>query len=227
MSTFVLVHGAWHGAWCWERLTPELEALGHRVVAVDLPCDDPEATFEDYADVVAAVMDGGEIVVGHSLAGNVLPLVAARRPVGRLVYLCAMVPDPGRSQAQQEKAGDMTDPRYLSGLSRTDNACTVWSEAELARAVLYGDCDDETAAAAVARLRPQSMSVARAVWTGDVRPAVPTTSIACTDDAILYPAWSRRIAADRLGADHVELPGGHSPFLSRPAELARVLDTLI
>ena len=52
MSTFALVHGAWHGAWCWEQLTPELEALGHRVIAMDLPCDDGAATFDDYADVV-------------------------------------------------------------------------------------------------------------------------------------------------------------------------------
>lgn len=56
MTTFALVHGAWHGAWCWQRLTPELEERGHHVIAVDLPCDDPEAAFEDYADVAAQAL---------------------------------------------------------------------------------------------------------------------------------------------------------------------------
>ena len=85
MSTFALVHGAWHGAWCWERLTPELVALGHRVITMDLPVDDSSATFDDYADAVCtAVTDipGNELfLVGHSLAGVVVPLVATRRPL--------------------------------------------------------------------------------------------------------------------------------------------------
>ncbi|MET0699294.1 MAG: alpha/beta fold hydrolase, partial [Mycobacterium sp.] len=58
MTTFALVHGAWHGAWCWERLTPELVARGHRVVAVDLPIQDETATFEKYADTVVAALAG-------------------------------------------------------------------------------------------------------------------------------------------------------------------------
>ena len=82
MSTFALVHGAWHGEWCWERLTPELEALGHRVITLDLPSDDESASFDDCADVICAALadvDGDDlIVVGHSLAGQIVPLVAAR-----------------------------------------------------------------------------------------------------------------------------------------------------
>jgi len=52
MTTFALIHGAWHGAWCWEPLIPELERRGHRAVAVDLPCDDPAATTMDDAQQV-------------------------------------------------------------------------------------------------------------------------------------------------------------------------------
>ncbi len=98
---FALVHGGWHGAWCWDRLTPELEARGHRVIAIDLPCEDPTATCETYAEVVARALEAQEVedvvVVGHSLAGLTIPLVAARRPVSRLIYLCALVPIPGCS----------------------------------------------------------------------------------------------------------------------------------
>src|SRR5215216_4846563 len=75
VTTFALVHGAWHGAWCWERLTPALEAGGHRVVAVDLPCEDATATFETYAEVVVQALDAEAevVVVGHSLAGLTVP----------------------------------------------------------------------------------------------------------------------------------------------------------
>src|ERR1700675_1278045 len=100
MTTFALVHGAWHGASCWELLTPELETRGHRVVAVDLPSDDSAATFDDYADVVAAARgeDLGEesgaapptdiVAVGHSLGGYTLPYLAGRIRLRHLVYLC-------------------------------------------------------------------------------------------------------------------------------------------
>ncbi|MDX6387861.1 MAG: hypothetical protein QOD85_1663, partial [Gaiellaceae bacterium] len=105
MATFVLVHGAWHGAWCWGRLTPELEARGHAVIAMDLPSDEPGVSFDGYADVVASALDqalaGPLILVGHSLAGLTIPLVPARRPVDQLVYLCAMPPRPGSSFVEQ------------------------------------------------------------------------------------------------------------------------------
>jgi pimeloyl-ACP methyl ester carboxylesterase len=56
LGTFAVVHGAWHGSWRWERLTPLLEELGHRVVVVDLPSEDPTATFETDADVVVMAL---------------------------------------------------------------------------------------------------------------------------------------------------------------------------
>ena len=79
MSTFALVHGGWHGAWCWERLTPELEALGHRLISLDLPSDDSSASLDDYADVVCAALadvDGDDrVVIGHSLAGQTAEVI--------------------------------------------------------------------------------------------------------------------------------------------------------
>jgi pimeloyl-ACP methyl ester carboxylesterase len=70
VTAFALVHGAWEGAWIWERLTPELEARGHRVVAMDLPCEDGTATFDAYAEVVVRTLEAGAleevVVVGHS-----------------------------------------------------------------------------------------------------------------------------------------------------------------
>ena len=229
MSTFALVHGAWHGAWCWERLVPELELRGHRVVTMDLPCDDGAASFDDYADTVCAALTdcvGDDlVVVGHSLAGLTIPLVAARRPVRRLVYLCALLPLPGRSLRQQ-MADDVTmlDPGYTKGLAKTGSGQTTWVDEELSHLHLFGDCDEATATAAFARLRPQATFPYTIPAPVDLLPAVPATYVVCTEDRIVNPDWSRRAAPDRLDGDVIELPGSHSPFLSRPAELAALLD---
>ena len=108
MSKFVLVHGAWHGAWCWERVAPLLRAAGHSVVAPDLPGHGADATpwwrvtLGGYARRVrdAALASGGRVIaVGHSMGGCVITQAAARwpEPFAGLVYLCAFVPQPGES----------------------------------------------------------------------------------------------------------------------------------
>ncbi len=233
MTTFVLVHGAWHGAWCWEQLTPELEARGHRVTTMDLPSDVPTETFSSYADVVCAALDAGPaedaVVVGHSLAGLTVPLVADRRPVRRLVYLCGLVPAPGRSFAEQlGDEPDMLNPAYLAGMGEPDaERRREWVDEGTAREVLYADCDDDVAHAAFERLRPQAMSPYGTPCPLDRLPDVPTSYVVCREDRLVNPEWSRRVAGERLHAELVQLPGSHSPFLSRPAALADVLTALV
>src|SRR5262245_42325677 len=98
-ADFVLVHGAWHGAWVWDHVRPALEREGHRTLAVELPSDDLEADASAYARAIAQAIDEAgwtaPVVVGHSLAGVALPLVPALVGVGRLVYLGALIPSPG------------------------------------------------------------------------------------------------------------------------------------
>jgi pimeloyl-ACP methyl ester carboxylesterase len=103
VTTFGLVHGAFHGAWCWELLAAELRTLGHETVAMDLPCEDPNAGNQRYAEVVVETLaDHGPVVlVGHSLGGLTIPLVAAARPVERMVFLCAFIPIPGQPFSAQ------------------------------------------------------------------------------------------------------------------------------
>jgi pimeloyl-ACP methyl ester carboxylesterase len=100
VSIFALVHGAWHGAWCWERLIPELERRGHSALAVDLPCDDDSAGFERYAEVLqGSLPDGDVVLVGHSLGACTATLVAAARPVEALVFVAGVIPTPGLTLA--------------------------------------------------------------------------------------------------------------------------------
>ncbi|MCT7657782.1 alpha/beta fold hydrolase [Mycobacterium deserti] len=232
MATFVLVHGAWHGAWCWDRLTPELESKGHRTIAMDLPCDDGAATFDDYADVVCDAVRGVDgqdlILVGHSLAGQTIPLVAARQSVRRVVYLCALLPVPGIALAQQMAEDEsMLNPDYAMGLSEKDiHGRRTWVDEEVACRHLFGDCDDDTASAAFARLCPQATHPYRLPCSLTELPRVDNTYILCAEDRMVNPDWSRRMARERLGADVVEMAGSHSPFLSRPGALADVLHGL-
>ncbi|WP_319453570.1 MULTISPECIES: alpha/beta fold hydrolase [unclassified Mycobacterium] len=227
MTTFALAHGAFHGAWCWELLTPLLQDAGHDVVAVDMPFDDGAASFEDCADVVCAALQEHDdvVLVGHSFAGCVIPLVAARRPLKHLVYLCAVVPALGSSVIEQlASEPDMISPLFYEGLGELDDQMrTPFADLELARKIFYADCDDSVAAAAVARLSPQSALPPSQCFTLSEFPSVRTTYVMCRDDQAVGAEWARRIADERLHADLVELPGGHSPFYSRPAVLADVL----
>jgi pimeloyl-ACP methyl ester carboxylesterase len=229
MATFALVHGAWHGAWSWERLKPELEDAGHRVAAVDLPCEDPQATFSEYADVVVESLEGvGDdvVVVGHSLAGHTIPLVAARRPVRRLVYLCALIALPGRSFVEQLKEAGMPIllPDYEAGMSEIDEqGRRRWVDFEIAWSEMYGDCDEATARAAFDRLRLQDTAPYRVPCPLEALPAVETVYMMGSEDRMVNPDWSRRVAPERLGVEPVELAGSHSPMIARPRELAELL----
>ena len=228
MTTFALVHGGWHGAECWNALSPFLRDGGHNVIAMDLPCEDPTANFSDYADVVCDSLRGCDddlVLVGHSMGGQTIPLVAARRPVQHLVYLCALVPNVGLSLAEQlAEEPTMLREGWDSALSEPDlEGRTSWVDGERTKELLYADCDDATVVTAIAGLRPQASYPLGFTFPLREFPPVPATSVICREDRMLGNDWARTVAGDRLGAKLVELPGSHSPFLSRPAELAEIL----
>jgi pimeloyl-ACP methyl ester carboxylesterase len=226
MSTFVLVHGAYHGAWCWELLRPELERRGHRSVAVDLPFADPAAGTLACAELVAAaVEDSGDdvVLVGHSLAGLVVPVAAGLRPVRRLVHLCALLPRPPLS-FDEASVGEPIFDHFTPAVPAVSNpdgstSCPEQRAVEL----FYHDCPPALARWAAARLRPQHWRVTTEATPLGVWPGVPSSYVLCVDDRAVNPGWSRRVARAVLGVEAVELAGGHSPFLSRPAELASAL----
>jgi pimeloyl-ACP methyl ester carboxylesterase len=226
---FVLVHGSYHGAWCWNFLKPELERLGHRVTTVELPISDPTLGAADYASVVERALDPGSepILVGHSMAGLVIPLVAAHRPVRRMVFLAAMLPVPGRS-INDQRATEPIDGRVAPRTAEWTNlGDDVWMVGpNTATELFFHDAPAAVARWATARLRPQSYRVMNEVTPLAAWPDVPSSAIVCRDDRALNPEWVRTAARDRLRATAIELDGGHSPFLTRPAELARVLDAV-
>ncbi len=168
------------------------------------------------------------IVVGHSLAGLAIPLVPARRRVSRLVYLCALVPMPGATFLNQlETEEGMLDLGYVAGLGEVDGeGRRGWVDRDLARQFLYADCDPESAEDALDQLRPQAQQPYVVPCSLAAFPAAPSTYIVCSEDRLVNPDWSRKVARERLSAEVVELPGSHSPFLSRSADLANLLDEI-
>jgi len=224
VSTFVLVHGAWHGAWCWERLVPELEARGHATIAMDMPIGDPRATFDDYATAVIDASAGAEdvVLVGHSLGGMVVPIVATRHQVKAVVWLCPVVPNFGG--LPWDGLPEMAAPGTFDGLVSNDEGASTWPSLESATNAFYHDCDPADAAAAFARLRPMNpkslwdRAYPLSEWPDSKRVAIITT-----DDRAVTREWALAACRGRLKVEPIELPGSHSPFLSRPAELAETL----
>jgi pimeloyl-ACP methyl ester carboxylesterase len=210
MATYVLIHGAGSGSWYWHLVVPELEALGHRPVAVDLPCDDDDAGFEEYAEaVVGAVGDpGGEvIVVAQSLAGFTAPMVCGRLPVVLLVLVNAMVPRPG------ESAGEWWA-----------NTRHVFPDPFDPEVVFTHDLPPDLAAESARHLRRQSDIPFQRPWPLERWPDVATRVLVSRDDRFFPADFQRRVARQRLGIVPDEMEGGHLPALARPHELVRRLE---
>ncbi|MFS8098709.1 alpha/beta fold hydrolase [Lentzea alba] len=215
-GNLLLVHGAWHGSWCWELVVPELRSRGWTTSVVDLPSTSgsPVAGVREDAEAVREALlalDGPVTVLAHSYAGLPVGEVAASVPsVQRLVYLAAHVLEPGESIV-----GVLGGSWYEQGTKLLDVP-------EPARDLLFADVPDDLAGWAVSRLRPQSARVFEDEVTAAAWQTLPTTTIVCAEDVIFPPVF-----ADRLRAGDVRtLPGSHSPFLSRPAELAEVMSAL-
>jgi pimeloyl-ACP methyl ester carboxylesterase len=101
-----------------------------------------------------------------------------------------------------------------------DQLCQRWTDLGIARDVFYFDCDEQTAQAALGRLRPQSVNPAMFPFSLTEHPRLPTTYVVCSDDRMLRPEWSLKAVRERLDAELIEVSGGHSPMLSRPQVLA-------
>lgn len=227
---FVLVHGSYHGAWCWEGVVRELDARGHSAIAVDLPISEPGLATAAYADAVVRSMDGIDdpVVVGHSMGGLVIPLVAAARPVRMLIFLAAFMPVPGKSIGDQRAEEPIDSPIPPTTAEWTDMGDNVWMVGpNTATELFYSDLAPDAAAAAAGRLRPQCYDFMTEITPLAEWPAVESRTIVCADDHAANPDWVRAASRDRLGVEALELPGGHSPFLTRPAELVALLETLI
>jgi pimeloyl-ACP methyl ester carboxylesterase len=216
----VLVHGAWHGAWAWDGVCAELARLGVAAEAVELP-------FTGFPDDVTAAREAieragpGAIVCGHSYGGFVISAAARDLPVERLVYLCAFMVD------EDENPWGMWFSQHVplhdaivdvAGRSGVDPA--------KAKSCFYADADDATVEAIVPRLRTIPGNDGPAI--DQANPAwreIPSTYVVCSRDRAIHPDVQR--AMSRHATDVVEWNADHSPFVTKPAQVAALLASLV
>lgn len=229
MAHFVLVHGASHGGWCWRHVVPRLRAAGHEAIAVDLPGhavgDAPrdDVTLAEYRAAVLSEVAPSCILVGHSLGGLSITLAGAARPedVRAMVYVAALVPDPGERFVDIRK--NAISP-VIDTVTRREGGLSV-PIPETAADVFYSGCSAADRDFALSRISPQPVSVMTEAL--EFTPAdLPRHYVLCSEDLVVLPEYQRRITRGWPGDRVHELNTGHSPFFSDPDGLATVLDAI-
>lgn len=234
MADYLLIHGAWHGAWCWEQTIAGLAAAGHRARAIDLPTQGDDHTpvagvgLQRWVDRVVEELlrfDRPPVLVGHSMGGMVITAAADTVPerVARAVCVCAFLPQHGETLFALASRPECASDTALVQEATPDGLCLTVPEAS-ARAAFYGLCPAGAAAAAIARLRPLPLqTVLDPVQLRHAAPPVPRSYIACSQDRAMPVALQRFMAGRSPGIAMQTLDADHSPFLSRPRELLAAL----
>lgn len=217
----VLIPGAGSDPAYWEPFRTALADRGMFSTAVDLPCTDPSARLEDYAELVAtAVRGAGEepvAVVAHSFGAFSAPLVADLAPVARLVLVAPMIPAPGEPASDWWSATGQSSAHEAAA-----RAAGLMPPLQLEQ-LFYNSCTDSQRRQAAAWDRDQAEAPFIQPWPRSAWPAVPTDVVALAEDLLFPPAFIARVAQDRLGLPVRTSPGGHMGMVSHPAELAEVL----
>jgi pimeloyl-ACP methyl ester carboxylesterase len=213
MGEVVLVHGAWHGAWCWDGVVRALTDRQVGVTAVELP-------FTGFADDVAAsraavVAAGpGAVVCAHSYGGVVVnEAIQGLDNVKHVVYISALV-NTGDPSVPMNATGRLVEGFMADGDLSGFNP-------DYAHDIFYNDSDAATAAEAASRLRSMVMQPEIFMDPQLERDTPPSTYVVCTNDHAVSPEGQRAMAAP--SETIVEWPVDHSPFLTRPADIAELL----
>lgn len=221
--TVILVHGAWHGSWCWDLFQPELRQRGIEPIAVDLTSHGGDASkvgdLHSDTELVRSVargVDGPVVLLGHSYGGIVITEAAeALDNVSQLVYLAAFVADVGGSVKTLTGGGNA--PFISASADGLLSIVEGWGQR-----LFYTGCDPDVAAHAESQLQPQSAASFGQPASATSYRAIPSSYLLSRDDHAIPPTLQRQMA-DLVGGSVVELSSGHSPFLSQPGRLAELL----
>jgi pimeloyl-ACP methyl ester carboxylesterase len=219
-KTVVLIHGAWHGAWCWDKVTPLLDGAGVDHVAVELPLESFE---DDVAAARAAIVEAGGPVVlcGHSYGGAVITEAGHQPNVERLVYVAAFACDEGESPANAAPDADAPSTDIDAALIINDDDGVIAVDRGNAPAVFYHDCAPEDVETALRQLRSMQLSCLTTALGPPAWKTKPSTYVVCSEDRGVHPELQRAMA--KRCNESVEWPTAHSPFLNRPDLVADLL----
>jgi pimeloyl-ACP methyl ester carboxylesterase len=230
MSTYLLIHGSWHGAWCWYKVLPRLERAGHRVVATDLPSLGIDRTpigqisLETWTDSVCRILDAQDepvILVGHSRAGILISQAAEKRPekVKALIYLAAFLLRQGESLLQVVQKDDAS--MVLPNLVMAENQSSATVRQSAIKEIFYGNCSEEDLALARLLLVPEAMApLATPISVGQSNfGRVPRVYIECMQDKAIPPALQKKMYTALPCQKVISMDTDHSPFFSAPEAL--------
>lgn len=233
-TTFVLVHGAWHGAWCWDKLVPILRAGGAKVVTIDYPGhgeDHSTLAYQNTDTYVAKVIEtidrepGNVVLVGHSLGGSIISNVAENRPqkIQSLVYLAAALLQDGQNynDINVSKVNWYSSEGFT--IPQEDKKSVIVKPN--AAATFYNGCSKNDMEFAVAHLGGEAIAAleGRVHITQKNYGSVPRFYIKTLQDLAVSPALQEKMIAAMPVQKVYSLDTGHSPFLSDPQGLAKIL----
>jgi pimeloyl-ACP methyl ester carboxylesterase len=237
MSRFVLVHGAFCGAWIWGPLIERLKSKGHSVEAFDLPglgedhTPIKEITLDTCADRLCAALASHPdpaIVIGHSMGGIIATHGAARcsERVAAIVYVAAFLPRNGQSLLDLTKLPEGAGDRVQASIVLEGDPPVAIMPAGASRYALYDCCPPDLAAWAIKKQRPQPVApfVAPVSIPPGALDSVDRYYVICTQDRAVPPALQRRMISETACAEVADLSTDHTPQLSKTEELAKVLD---
>jgi len=239
VNTFFLVHGAWTGGWCWEKLRPLLEAEGHTVIAPDMPGHGEDRlpiedqNLEIYARTVEALIapiNGQVILVGHSFGGMITSQAACYIPnkIKKLVYIAAFLPRNGQSCDGIAKS---KKPTFREKLMTSGNDFILSVDGKTSKVkpdscadFIYNDIPRDEALVIAERLCPESnVAQQQAVVLNDKFSNIPKAYVRCVLDQTVDISLQDKMVAETYCGEVYTLETGHCPFESAPRDLANIL----
>jgi pimeloyl-ACP methyl ester carboxylesterase len=220
-ATAVFVHGGWHDGWSWHLARELLDERGVPSVALDLPMTTLDRDAAVLSTALAGIA-GDAIVISHSWGGSVATLGAIGAPnVRHLIYIAAVLTEAGHPTLSPVpvKGRETLRPKVVI---ETDTTTVI--DREVSLAAFYHDVEPSLARQAASRLRPFQKTGYAVIETGAVAAwrTIPTTYVVCAEDRMIHPDTQREMAvvAAMAGAEVLEWPSSHSPFLSHPGLVA-------
>lgn len=237
MSSYVLVHGAWHGGWCWDKVVPLLEKKGHKVEAPDLPGHGKDRTpiseisLQAYADHICGILDAQPepvILVGHSMGGAVIAQAGEYRPrkIKFLIYVTAYLLQDGEFMMQVF----VQDTESSLGLAIivAENQTYMTLRDDTVKEVFYGDCSDLDVARAKSLFVPQALApfATPVITTEENFGRLPRVYIECLRDRVVSPSVQKKMYTALPCKKVISMDTSHWPFLSAPEDLVTHLTSL-
>lgn len=242
-KTYLLVHGAWHGAWCWYKVVPLLQAKGYKAIAIDLPGHGEDTgrtskiTLDDYVNAIvkaASVENGQVILVGHSMSGIVISQAAEKlgtKKISALIYLDAFLPRNGDSLFSLVEATlkhlkpTLGKNILVENMIASEDRSTNWVKPDKAAQIFYHDCSDYDITFALQRIskEPVAPLTTPLQLTEKVYNIIPKYYILCTESKDMDKAFlSTHVPCKKV----YTLPSSHSPFFSMPEKLVEILNEI-